>query len=172
MIAEQIPVYIACDTDDRGYARNHLAYFPIAAAANAFLKEKHSDLGYYSTVQTAKAIRLADTIYLFEKEIPERSVISTIKTFEPVNGYQKYEYTDGLDKSVYFTGLDRLGEILKDGYLKSIKSVVLFRDDSKFYLLSKKEPIKLENFFMSREIATAHALSKLSEEEQKLLGLK
>lgn len=172
MTAEQITVYIACDTNDRGYARNHLAYFPIAAAAGAFLKEKHPNLGYYSTVQTAKAIRLADTIYLLDKEISERSVISIIKTFEPVNGYQKYQYDDGFDKSVYFTELDRLDKILEDGHLKSIKSVILFRDDSKFYLLSKKEPIKLESFIMSRELATAYALSKLSEEEQKLLGLK
>jgi hypothetical protein len=43
--------------------------------------------------------------------------------------------------------------------------------EDNYYLLSKQEPITINKFIMSHQLAVAHAKSKLTEEEQKLLGL-
>jgi len=168
MTAEQITIYAACDTDDRGYALNHLAYFPIQAAANAYLSTQN--LGGYCTVQTLKAIRLADVMYLFEKEVAEKALKNSIQSYTPVECYRDYSYSS-LDNSAYYFGIENLKLLLDDGKDHHLSKVLLLKDSKKVYLLRKKEPIELTKFLESREMATAHALSKLTEEEKKLLGL-
>lgn len=171
MKTAQLKVYAACDTDDRGYARNQLAFFPIAAAASAYLAKEGPSHGY-STVSCLNGIRIADDIFLVDKEISKEKLQSTLPTFQAIDGYEDFVYENGWDNSKYYTNWSQIQELLnKPNKRVSLRKVILFRTEEEIFLLQKAEPIKMQPFIMSREIATAHALSKLTEEERKLLGL-
>ena len=56
MKAEQIKIYGAFPTDDRGYAKDKAyAYFPIKAAAEAYLESNFKG-NYYTSVRDRKSV--------------------------------------------------------------------------------------------------------------------
>jgi hypothetical protein len=172
MKIERITLFAACATDDKGYAKNHLAYFPISAAAAAYLANEHPNLGYYSAVSKLTGLRIGDDIFLMEKELNKNSAKCVIPLLKPTFAYEDYVYENGWDKSTYYTTWDDISAVLQEpGKRMSIRQVILFRTDEEIFLLSKMEPVKMESFTMSRELGVAHALSKLTPEEKKLLGL-
>lgn len=172
MKTERITLFAASATDDKGYPKNYLAYFPIHAAAAAYLASEHPNLGYYAAVSKLTGLRVGDDIFLMEKDISKDKVKCIIPLFQPTIAYEDYMYENGFDRSTYYTTwVDLARELMTPGKRMAIRQVILFRTDEECFLLSKMEPVKMESFTMSRELGVAHALSKLTPEEKKLLGL-
>ncbi len=156
-------------TDDRGYPRGaSLGWYPIEAAATSKLGK-----GGYETVSRVVTIAFHDEIYILKKELGRATVMGQkMASFNVTMTYKDYVYENGFDKSQYYVGDNSVLTLLGDGRIHNLSMTYLIRDDdNNFYELQSPDPIKIEKFLKSREIAIVHALSKLTKEEQKLLGL-
>ncbi len=170
MKAEKQQVWGVYPSD--GYTSgNCIAYYPLKAAAEAS-PENAAQRGY-SGIYAVDIIKFDDLVYVFDKEVSKDKVLGHVPTYTPTPCYCEYVYSNGYgDKSMYYVGEDELLKTLDDGNQHQIRKGYLLYDGSTYFLLKEEEPIKINSFLMSREIATQHALSKLTEEEKGLLGLK
>ncbi len=163
-------IYGVYSTDDRGYIHGKaLAYYPIKAAAEAFKGDR-----YNFNVYQAESLRFEDTLYLLEKELSKTAkIVGKIPAFVPAVIYQNYKTNSyHADISDYYCdGADFLAELKVNENLTLYKKVMICDTEGNFYLLRQIEPITVEKLAMSRELAVAHALSKLTDEEKKLLGI-
>lgn len=170
MKPQKIKIFGLFATDGSGYNTKAVGYWPIAAAAEAAKGNN-----YYLNVSSVDAIRLDDVIYLLEKEVSKESIVESFPSLTPILGYENYDYQDHRfpqDQTQYCASLEKADEWLIDGKHHSIKKVWLFSDtEGGYYILKSEKSIKLEPFTMSRDLAVKHALSKLTEEEKKLLGI-
>lgn len=155
------------NTDGSGYACGHaIAFYPIAAAAEAQIKD------CYQIVRSQKVLKFEDVIYAYSEVIPKERISGLAPAFTPFKAFRDYSYVNGFDKTKYYIGDNTLLELLADKQNHAVAMVDMIRDDEDgYYLLSFTEPVTVAKFTESREIAIAHALSKLSAEERKLLGL-
>jgi hypothetical protein len=174
MKAEKITVYGVFHTDGQGYSTgNAVAWYPIKAAASA--DPEYKNMSGYGTISYEKAIRLEDEIYVFDTEITEsKKFVGNIPLYVPTDAYRDYdEPYNGPNNTKYFQGDENILKHLKEkkGSANITKHIVL-RDENSWYILKQKEPITLTKFSLSREMAVQNAMDKLTEEEQKLLGLK
>lgn len=147
-----------------------IAYYPLKAAAEAS-PENVAQRGY-SSIHAVNIIKFDDLVYVFDKQVGRGKVLGHVPTYTPTPCYHDYVYNNGFDGSMYYVGDEELLKTLNDGKMHQIRKGYLLYDGSTYFLLKETEPIKLNSFLMSREIATQHALSKLTEEEKGLLGLK
>ncbi len=156
------------NSDDRGYNYGKpLAYYPIKAAAEA--AQTH---GGYQNVCPVECLRLEDTLYAHSKILDKSKIKGKLSAFVPTLVYMDYIYQDSFDKSLYYVSHQDLLELLRDGKSHNIRAQWVICDLSEnYHLLLYPEPITVEKIVMSRELAVAHALSKLTDEEKKLLGL-
>ena len=175
MKAEKIKIWGVCPSDGSGYGlgvEKVISWYPIKAAADG--SPENIARGGYSYVGAYDAIRFDELLYIFEKEIPKTHVIGNLPPAYTVGEvYVDYIYSNGYDGSQYYIGDKELLALLKDGKSHSIKKRFILRDgEDNCFILAKQEPIQLNKFIMSRELAVAHALSKLTDEEKSILGLK
>lgn len=163
-------IYGLYNQDGSGYnSGKAIAFYPIKAAAEAA-----QNGNYYLNVCKAESLRFEDTLYLYKKTLDRKSIKGCVKAFIPTLVYQDYSYNSyySRDESVYYTDKDSLIELLNDGKQHVIYALWLICDtDDNYHLLVQPEPITVEKIVMSRELAINHALSKLTDEEKKLLGL-
>jgi len=170
MKAEKQTIYAVHSTDGYTASKDALAYYPIRAAAAG--SPEAANLRGYSYISNIEVIKFDELIYVFSKEVSKKSVLGNCPAYTVVDCYQDYSYVNGFDKTQYYIGDEELLKILNDGANHSLRKMFLIKDgEDNFYLLSKKEPITINKFIMSHQLAVAHAKSKLTEEEQKLLGL-
>ncbi len=170
MKIEKIEAWGSYSTDGEGYAEDAFAYFSFSAAAEADLAKRN--LGGYGVVRHVNCIRLEDTIYLLEgSEKSIEKITGKFPKFTPIDLYQDYLYQNSWDKTTYYSTEKDLLSLLSDNKHHQIKKIVGLCDDKYLYILSQKEPIEITKFAKSRELAVAHALSKLTKEEKGLLGL-
>ena len=95
-----------------------------------------------------------------------------MKSFVPCVCYYEHIYENSWDKSLYHSDEKAILELLHDGKTHNIRSIIMFYDGEKYFLLKSDIPVTVEKVTMSRELAINHALSKLTDEEKGLLGLK
>ena len=171
MKAETQTVYGVYSTDGYTTSKNALAYYPIHAAAAGSPEAKQ--LRGYSHIGREEIIKFDELIYIFEQRISKQKIVGdTFPAYSPVDCYQDYSYENGCDKTIYYVGLACLGKALDDGRPANIRKKAIIADgEGNYFLLKQKEPITVNKFLMSHELAVAHAKSKLTEEEKKLLGL-
>ena len=170
MKAETQRIYAVHSTDGYTTSKYALAYYPIRAAAEG--SPEAAKLGGYSYIQNIEVVKFDELVYIFSKEINKATIHGNCPAYTVVDCYQDYSYVNGFDKTRYYIGDEKVLEILNDGTSHSLKKMFLIKDGAdNFYLLTKKEPITINKFIMSHQIAVAHALSKLTDEEKKILGL-
>ena len=170
MKAETQRIYAVHSTDGYTTSKNALAYYPIRAAAEG--SPEAANLRGYSHICNVDVIKFDELIYVFSKEINKQSVLGNCPAYTVVACYQDSSYVNGFDKTRYYIGNEEVLKILNDGGNHSLRKMFLIKDgEDNYYLLSKQEPITINKFIMSHQLAVAHAKSKLTEEEQKLLGL-
>jgi len=154
------------NTDDRGYAQDKaLKIVAIAAALNP---------GAYQTVNTLKLLQFEEVAYSMGEEIRDvKKIIGQFPAFVPTQAFYLHRYENGFDKSEFVVGEEKLIEYIKTHeYTPSIKRIAIIKDDEGgAWTLLNSENVVIEPFAMTREIAVANALNKLTEEEKKLLGL-
>ncbi len=151
-------------TDDRGYSRKDedqcLGWYPFRAAA----EEARPD-NYYN-VDQYEAIRIFDEVWIVENRWDK-------------SYFAKFKFKDGEPKEILYVSRGNdvmVGEINDiDKFVErkptTIKKITILSFGSEFWTIPFDKPIKLETVKMSRELAIKHALSKLTDEEKKLLGL-
>lgn len=163
-------IYGLYNQDGSGYnSGKAIAFYPIKAAAEAAKGDN-----YYLNVYEAESLRFEDTLYLYKKTLDKKTIRGSIKAFVPTLIYQDYKYNSyhSIDESVYYTDKNDLLELIADGKQHVIYAYWAICDtDDNYFLLIQPEPITVEKLAMSRELAINHALSKLTDEEKKLLGL-
>jgi hypothetical protein len=170
MIATELEVFATYQGDGRGFPQGDpLGCYPFAAAANA--SEEIIRQRGYGVVRGGKAAQFFDDIYLFKDKFPIDRLVGYMAMGAPHQIVKNYDYSDGFDRSKF---------VLKEGivaYLEEVEKgslslVWAICDEKNLYVLSHEKPIEMTKFTKSREMAIAHALDKLTKEEQKLLGLK
>lgn len=156
-----------------------LALYPFQSAAQG--SEEAQNQRGYSNIEKVNLCCFEDVCFIYEKEIQNNSILGSCGIGAPVNGY-RVEYIpkggrgsgwgNNNDKTVYIIGENHLVEFLKsDLYRATVYKTFLTRDESEYFELKYLESFKVNSFVMSRELAIKNALSKLTTEEQKLLGL-
>mgnify|MGYP001571600541 FL=1 len=93
--------------------------------------------------------------------------------FVPVIVYQDY-LTNNYHADIsdyYCDGFDLLTKLKLHEHRAIYKKIMICDTEGNFYLLKQTGPITVEKLVMSRELAVSHALSKLTDEEKKLLGI-
>lgn len=170
MKAEKQKIYAVHSTDGYTASKNALAYYPIRAAAEG--SPEAANLRGYQYIQNIEVVKFDELIYIFSKEINKKAIQGNFPAYTVVSCYQDYFYQNGIDNTKYYVGDEEVLKILGDGASHSLRQMFIIKDgEDNHYLLSKKEPITINKFIMSHQIAVAHALSKLTDEEKKLLGL-
>lgn len=165
MKSQIVECYGVYNTDDRGYNSGPpVSIWPIKAAANA--------KNCYQNVYAVNILKIEDCNYIVKKEIHKDNLLGKIKSFIPTPGYYEHIYENGRDQSKYYYGDKLILELLSDGKYHNLKKIYLISDGEKTYELEFPDEVKVEKLIMSRELAIDHALSKLTEEEKGLLGLK
>jgi hypothetical protein len=166
-------VWAVYNTDGSGYNSGPpMALYPIKAAAEA--SEEFVNQRGYGSVSPVKACQFEDVIYIYESEVPNQKVKGGCGIGAFVNAF-KIEYTirgEREDKVEYIIGDENLLKALNSKYYSvRIYPVYLTRDEDKYFILSWPNTFAIKSFTMSRELAVKHALSKLTSEEKKLLGV-
>lgn len=171
MKIEKLEIFGSFTTDGDGYKTGSaFGYFPFSAAAQADLAKRN--LGGYGIVRKLDCIRLEDVIYILsESERDISKLIGKCSKFTTFELYEDYDYSYNNDKTKYYFGDVALLSLLKDNQRHNIKKLIGLCDDKYLYILESAEPIEMTKFAKSRELAIAHALSKLTKEEKGLLGL-
>ena len=170
MKAEKQQVYAVHSSDGYTSSRDALAYYPIrAAAAGSPEAEK---LGGYIHIANTEVIKFDELIYVFSKEIRKDKVLGSFPAYTVTDCYQDYSYSNGIDSTKYYIGEKGVIDLFEDRNSHTLQKMFIIKDgEDNFYILSRKEPITINKFIMSHALAVAHAKSKLTDEEQKLLGL-
>ena len=172
MKIEKFEAFASYETDDNGCKYGSaFAYFPFKAAAEADLSARN--LRGYGSTRRVNCIRLEDTIYvLSEDEKPIKLLVGKCSKYVPLEFYEDYCYVNTYrDDTKYYFSDDLVLKLLKDKKRHSLKKILGLTDDKYLYILESDVPITIAKFAMSRELAVAHARSKLTEEEKGLLGL-
>jgi hypothetical protein len=165
MKSQIVEYYGVYNTDDRGYNIGPpVSIWPIKAAAVA--------KDCYQNVYAVNILKIEDCNYIVKKEIHKDSLLGKVKSFIPTPGYYEHIYENGFDKSKYYYGDKLILEVLSDQKSHSLRKIYLISDGEKTYELEFPDEVKVEKLIMSRELAINHALSKLTDEEKGLLGLK
>jgi hypothetical protein len=174
MKAEKLTVYGVFHADDSGYSCGQaVAWYPMKAAASA--DPQYKDMRGYGSISAEKAIRLGDEIYVYDEELNDsRKFVGNIPLYVPTDVYKDYaESYNGPHNTKYIEGNENLiAHIDTKDLSSSISKKIVLRDENGYFILKQKEPIMLAKFSLSREMAVQNALDKLTDEEQKLLGLK
>lgn len=167
MKSQIVEYYGLYNGDDRGYNIGPpISIWPIKAAAES--KRQN----YYQNVYLVKILKIEDSNYIFKKVVDKKSFSGAMKTFSVVSGYYEHIYENGRDNSRYYCGNKYILELLKDGKYHNLRRVFLISDGENIYEIEFPDEVKIEKLVPSRELAISHALSKLTEEEKGLLGLK
>lgn len=165
MKAERKTVYGVYTTD--GYTSGpYIAYYPISAAAHGS-PELIAQRGY-AGVGAVEVVQFEDLCYVMQREFDKSKIIGYTLLYTPT---ECYEETLNHGKR-YYVGDEEIIKTLNDGGSHNIRKVWVIRDEQSYFVLKQKEPIQINKFAMSRELAVAHALQKLTDEEKGLLGLK
>ncbi len=157
------------NTDGRGYNTTLIKIFPIEAAAEAFRAKDG-----YKNVSGVKVLCVEDDKYILERELSAKSFsdIKNLKALVPTHVFKNYIYKDGFDSSKYICNEAKVGEYVRKEKSVNLVCIVVIRDlDDKIFELVDENKVEIEKIVMSRELAINHALSKLTDEEKKLLGL-
>lgn len=175
MKAEKLKVWGVCPSDGSGYGlgiNKVISWYPIKAAAEG--SPEYKELKGYGYASEHKAIRFDELVYIFDKEISRTHIHGTLPPAYTVGDvYVDCIYVNGFDGSQYYVGDKEVLVLMKDGKSRHLSKKYLLRDgEDNCFILLKKEPIEIKKFIMSRELAVAHALSKLTDEEKSILGLK
>ena len=171
MKSQIVEYYGVYNTDDRGYNSGPpISIWPIKAAAEARVGGRTPS--YYQNVYTVNILKIEDCNYIVKKEISKDRILGKIKSFIPTPGYYEHIYENGFDKSKYYYGDKLVLELLSDSKYHNLKKIYLISDGEKTYELEFPDEVTVEKLIMSRELAINHALSKLTDEEKGLLGLK
>lgn len=163
-------------TDDRGYSYSDpISIYPFKAAAEA--SSEYKAMKGYGGVSRVELIQFEDVCYILEKEVRKEKVINSkaVKLGVPQKCYSDYSYVNSYDETtVYIVGDDELISYLNTKKKKesaSISTKVITKDEDSFFILASETAFTIKPFLLSRELAIANALDKLTEEERKLLGL-
>lgn len=167
MKSQIVEYYGVYNTDDRGYNIGPpVSIWPIKAAASAKVTSG------YQNVYAVNILKIEDCNYIVKKEIHKDNLLGKIKSFIPTPGYYEHIYENGFDKSKYYYGDKLILELLSDGKYHNLRKIYLISDGEKTYELEFPDEVKVEKLIMSRELAINHAMSKLTDEEKGLLGLR
>ena len=172
MKIEKFEAFASYPTDGEGYKHGAaFAYFPFKAAAEADLEARN--LRGYGCTRSVNCIRLEDTIYVLSgSEQPIEKLVGKCSKYVPLEFYEDYCYINTYeDETKYYFSDDLALKLLRDKNRHSLKKILGLTDDKYLYILESDVPITIAKFAMSRELAVAHARSKLTEEEKGLLGL-
>lgn len=156
-----------------------LALYPFQSAAES--SPECENLRGYANICGVNLCCFEDICYIYNKEIKPQEIIGSGGIGVPVNAFRVEYIPSGQkgggwgnngDKTVYVIGNDKLIEFLEgDNYRATVYKVILTRDSDEYFQLEYSSSFKVNSFILSRELAIKHALSKLTEEERKLLGV-
>ena len=155
-----------------------LALYPFKAAAEA--SPECCNLGGYSNVTQVNLCCFEDACYIYKSTINNKDIIGGCGIGIPINAFKveyiekvsSIRYGDNNDKTKYITNESDLIKFLnQDNYRVILYKTILTRDEDKYFELKYANTFKVNPFTLSRELAVKHALSKLSDEEKKLLGV-
>lgn len=154
-------IFCVFNEDDSGFPTGDaIAAFPIESAAKEFVKNSKD---MYSQVLAFDSVEVDGSFYLLK------------------SSNEVYLYIDCFDKNVpnlavgengdSYRPLDRVGTFFSDFRSHTLSKDWIIIVGKSVYVLYQPKPVKLTPFLQSRQLAIDHAMSKLTKEEQSLLGL-
>lgn len=162
---------------DYGSGRKRVGgFYPIASAAIAAFK-KSGERNYYMTISKSTLLNIDGQYFEVKGEpisrkdqvksekFPELQIFSVTYRTERQNSW-------GYTNNYYFMDeRETLEYIFASEEEVRLRGALVIKDEENFYILESSDPVTLEKVIVSRDLAIAEALSKLTKEEKDLLGL-
>ena len=155
------------DGDDQGYPHG----LPLQVCTlSAALKPSP-----YQLIRPITLIDFEGEIYSLKNNINKNNFIGKVPSFTPLTVYHDYTYASAFSSVAtvdkYITRDELLSYIDKNEKAQLTKVTIIADDEGGVYELNFPNTLTVTPFKLTRELAYQNALSKLTDEEKKLLGL-
>lgn len=155
------------DGDDQGYSHGlPLQICTLSAALKTYP---------YQLIRPITLIDFDGDIYSLKNNINKNNFIGKIPSFTPLTVYHDYIYASASFSSAtvdkYITRDELISYIDKNEKVQLTKVTIIADDEGGVYELDFPNTLTLTPFKITRELAYQNAMSKLTDEEKKILGL-